>query len=193
MINASYGGQSYTDVSTLVASDGTNSATVTLTETGVIPTPTATKSITSNGTNIDVTNYAAVDVAVPGGSGSSMLSGSFTPAENIETYVISALAGTTLEHIFIKIVGDLDQSLLGNSTRSVSCAYFDYDATNPSYFMIPSSGAGSAMAAPRHTNNASGEANLVLFDRTTGTITVYGTKTNSGYLVGGKTYEWWAW
>lgn len=34
MINATYNGQTYQDVTTLVASDGTNSATVTLTESG---------------------------------------------------------------------------------------------------------------------------------------------------------------
>lgn len=70
MINASYGGQTYADVDTLVASDGTNTATVTLTESGVVPTPTGTKTITENGTGIDVTNYAAVDVNVGGGGGS---------------------------------------------------------------------------------------------------------------------------
>lgn len=69
MINASYGGQTYNDVESLVATDGTNTATVTLSESGTIPTPTGTKVITSNGTNIDVLNYAKVDVSVSGGGG----------------------------------------------------------------------------------------------------------------------------
>lgn len=66
-INATFGGQTYTEVETLVATDGTNTATVTLSESGVIPTPTDTKNITANGENINVLNYAKVNVNVPGG------------------------------------------------------------------------------------------------------------------------------
>lgn len=72
MINASYGGQTYSDVNTLVASDGTTNATVALSESGVIPTPAGTKEITQNGTGIDVMNYASVNVNVSGGGGGSV-------------------------------------------------------------------------------------------------------------------------
>lgn len=41
---------------------------ITITEVGTIPTPTGSKSITANGTGIDVLNYAEVDVAVPTGT-----------------------------------------------------------------------------------------------------------------------------
>ena len=72
MINASYGGQTYSNVNTLVASDGTTNATVTLSESGVIPTPAGTKEITQNGTGIDVMNYASVNVNVSGGGSGSV-------------------------------------------------------------------------------------------------------------------------
>lgn len=44
-----------------------------------------TKSITANGTGIDVTNYASVDVAVDGGS-SILQALTVTPSENIQTF-----------------------------------------------------------------------------------------------------------
>ena len=53
-----------------------------------------TKSITSNGTGIDVTNYASVDVAVPSGSPSLQTkSKSYTPTESQQTEAVSADTG----------------------------------------------------------------------------------------------------
>ena len=47
-----------------------------------------TKSITSNGTNIDVTNYAKIDVAVPTGSSVNV--------QNNKTYTVNASGNTTI-------------------------------------------------------------------------------------------------
>lgn len=53
----------------LVGTDG-SIVTKTLTESGTITTPTATKTIKANGNNIDVLNYAKVNVDVPSDSDS---------------------------------------------------------------------------------------------------------------------------
>ncbi|MCQ2499761.1 MAG: hypothetical protein MJ117_00270 [Lachnospiraceae bacterium] len=52
---------------------GSNGSTVTktLTESGTIATPTATKTINANGTGIDVLNYAKVNVSVPTNNGTT--------------------------------------------------------------------------------------------------------------------------
>ena len=53
-----------------------------------------TKSITSNGTGIDVTEYAAVDVAVPSGSPNLQTkTKSYTPTESQQTETVSADSG----------------------------------------------------------------------------------------------------
>lgn len=72
------------------------------THTGTAATVTAselvsgTKSITANGTGIDVTDYAAVDVAVPSGGGASnLITGTFTaPAAGTEAKVSLAYTGS---------------------------------------------------------------------------------------------------
>lgn len=52
---------------------------------GELVKPTGTKSITENGTNIDVAQYSKVNVNVSGGGGTTMYSGSFTPAERVKS------------------------------------------------------------------------------------------------------------
>ena len=56
--------------------------------------PTGTKSITANGTGIDVTSYASVDVAVPGSSPNLQnKTKSYTPSETAQSETVSADAG----------------------------------------------------------------------------------------------------
>ena len=55
-------GTDYTDVTGIKAT-GTGNGTL------IYIRPTGTKSISTNGTNIDVTSYATVNVAVSGGNG----------------------------------------------------------------------------------------------------------------------------
>ena len=70
-------GTNYTGVTGIKAT-GTGNGTLTYIR------PQGTKSISSNGTGIDVTEYAAVDVAVPSGS-PSLQSKSATPTESAQT------------------------------------------------------------------------------------------------------------
>ena len=65
---------------------------------GAIPSqyivPTGTKSITANGTGIDVTSYAAVDVAVPSGAPNLQdVTKSYTPSETAQSETITAGSG----------------------------------------------------------------------------------------------------
>lgn len=68
-IKAISNGQTFNNVTKVTATDGTTTKEVTLSEVGTIATPTATKDITANGTNIDVLNFAKVNVNVPTSSG----------------------------------------------------------------------------------------------------------------------------
>ena len=65
-INAVMDGTTHSNVSSISVEGRSSTKTIQLTETGVIPTPSGTKSITQNGTH-DVTNYANAQVNVPQG------------------------------------------------------------------------------------------------------------------------------
>ncbi len=81
------GGTTFTGVTGVKASDG-NSNTLTYIR------PTGTKSITANGNNIDVTEYAAVDVAVPAPSPSlQSKSKTYTPTTSQQTETVTADGG----------------------------------------------------------------------------------------------------
>lgn len=68
-IKATYGGTTANNVTALPFKNknGVTVGTVQLSEVGTIPTPTATKDITSNGNGIPVSEYAYVNVNVPTG------------------------------------------------------------------------------------------------------------------------------
>ena len=81
------GGTTFTGVTGVKASDG-NSNTLTYIR------PTGTKSITANGNNIDVTEFAAVDVAVPAPSPSlQSKSKTYTPTTSQQTETVTADGG----------------------------------------------------------------------------------------------------
>lgn len=87
MINATFGGQTYNNVDKLIATDGTNSAEVTLSESGVIPTPTQTINIGNdkNNTTVDVKDYAYAAVAISGGGDTPTGTKEITISENKTT------------------------------------------------------------------------------------------------------------
>lgn len=81
------GGTTFTGVTGVKASDG-NSNTLTYIR------PTGTKNITANGNNIDVTEFAAVNVAVPAPSPSlQSKSKTYTPSTSQQTETVTADGG----------------------------------------------------------------------------------------------------
>lgn len=62
---------------------GADGNPITGTSTAIVPT--GTLSITANGTGIDVTQYASVDVAVSGGGGTRKATGTYTPTQTYNT------------------------------------------------------------------------------------------------------------
>lgn len=93
MINATYNGQTYQDVTTLVASDGTNSATVTLTESG----GSGSIGDFSHYTSIKVTPEAVDDVsfANPYGANTKLIivTCETSPTVGISHFIADAIAG----------------------------------------------------------------------------------------------------
>ena len=147
--------------------------------------PAGTKSITSNGTGIDVTEYAAVDVAVPGSSPVLQTkSVSYTPTESVQTDTITADTGSgydalaevdvTVGAISSTYVGtgidrrdDTDLSVSG-ATVTVPAGYYESQET-----ATVASGTEGTPSATKGT--ASG-----------GSISVTPSVTNvAGYISGG--------
>ena len=109
-----------------------------------------TKSITSNGSNIDVTNYAAVDVSVSGGAPNlQTVSKTYTPTESQQTESVTAGAGydgleevdVTVNAISSTYVGSgitrRDSTDMSASGRTVT-APSGYYASNGTYQMAES-------------------------------------------------------
>lgn len=116
-----------------------------------------TKTISANGTNIDVTNYAKVDVSVSGGGGSATIESlSVTPTETAQTFNSSSVDGykpVTVGAISSTYVGsgitqrDSDDLTSSGATVSVPAGYYaaaasksiaNGSATGPSSLSGPS-------------------------------------------------------
>ena len=156
-----------------------------------VPGPTlGTKSITANGTydaeDDSLDGYSSVTVNVSGGA--SVLSGSFTPSENSSSQVVSALVGTTLKHFLVMAIPTL-ATVNGHSVRAFAMGFIDYDENN--FYSIGSNSAGSNVNTTTSGTIASG--NVFKIDRTTGTFSTSTGSNGGGYLVGGVTYNWFAW
>ena len=98
-----------------------------------------TKTISSNGTNIDVTNYASVDVSVSGGGGSATIESlSVTPTETAQTFNSSSVDGykpVTVGAISSTYVGsgitqrDSDDLTVSGATVTVPAGYYAQQET----------------------------------------------------------------
>lgn len=98
-----------------------------------------TKTISANGTNIDVTNYAKVDVSVSGGGGSATIESlSVTPTETAQTFNSSSVDGykpVTVGAISSTYVGsgidqrDSDDLTVSGATVTVPAGYYAQQET----------------------------------------------------------------
>lgn len=106
--------------------------------------PSGTKSITSNGTGIDVTSYASVDVAVPSQSATlQSKTKSYTPSETAQSETVSADAG-------YDGLSSVDVSVGAISSTYVGSGIDRRDSTN-----LSASGATVSVPKGYYENNAS--------------------------------------
>lgn len=149
---------------------------------------TGTKTITSNGTGIDVTNYAAVNVSVPQGGGGNYQSKSATPTESELTILpddgYDALSSVTVGAISSSYVGSgiarKSSSNLSASGATVTApaGYYAEDATKSvanGTVTAPASISGTSSTVSTGTNT------LTL----TKTISVTPSVTTAGYVSSG--------
>ena len=143
--------------------------------------PTGTKNITTNGTNIDVKEFAAVDVSVAGGATASLQPPqTITPSESIITVTpnsgYNGLSSVTIAAITPTYIGS---SVIRNSSSNivvsgamvtVPAGYYDSDTTK-----TINSGSISLIAS---VNNSTGRVTA----KATMCAGYFNTQTNYGYL-----------
>ena len=138
-----------------------------------------TKSITSNGTNIDVKNYAAVDVAVPSGTPTLQTKNkSYTPTESAQSEAVTADNG-------YDGLDTVNVSVSAISSTYVGSGITRRDSTNMS-------ASGRTITAPSgyYASNgtyqmAESQAVLTSSVDSTGLITSTLTTTSAGYRAAG--------
>lgn len=169
-------------------------------------TPSGTKQITinANGTTTeDVTNYANAEITVDvqsGGSAAGMASGSFTPAENVNSQMISV--GQAYRHVLLWTT----DAFTGAGVKGVGMLYFDLtDApTSARMFGISTNNAGSSIVAlltddiVQQTGNqrykiAVGNSVTRFYDDETILFNGATSGTCYGLFLAGVTYHWAAW
>ena len=138
--------------------------------------------INANGNNIDVTNYETVSVNVPAGGATK---GSFTPASNSLTYVVSALINADFD--YIQIAYD-PWAFPGNNVRTLMFGWVDYVHTFS--VSVGTNGTGSAVGGTYQIATTTSPGFKI--DKTTGTMqSVNGS--GGGYFAAGITYNWMVW
>ncbi len=151
-----------------------------------------TKSITANGTGIDVTNYASVDVAVPGSSPSlQSKSVIFNPSENAQSQTLTPDAGydglsqvtASVNALSNTYVGsgiprrDYTDFVISGGTFTAPAGYYATDATDEIAY-----GTAGTPTATKGTVSSHSVTVTPSVTNTTGYITG-GTKTGTGVTV----------
>lgn len=149
--------------------------------------PTGTKSITQNGTNIDVAQYSKVDVNVSGGGGATIKSGTYTPAEDI-FQVTFDIEDSTLQHFLLYALS----TPYGNSKRVGSLAFLDFENSQCKIITSNSTGANPSTSVRWAITNNWSDVGIT---RTGSQISFasYNSASAFDYFIGGITYKWIAW
>ncbi len=152
--------------------------------------PAGTKSITANGTGIDVTEYASVDVAVPT-SGAQMATGTYTPSQTYNTTGNRAIC--TLADIGFtpsRFILEMDDKANTEQTQyAVIRTSYELmgSAKSPLRITTRYSNATGSVSAASSTASWTTQTNYYLY--TNGT-TIYFRTTNVYLLPEGVTYKW---
>lgn len=167
--------------------------------------PTGTKSISANGTGIDVTEYASVDVAVSSSPNLESVSKSYTPTETAQSETVTAGSGYDgLSQVSVS-VGAISSTYVGSgitrrSSSDLSGSYdednFEYDVSVPSgYYQSSAAFAidGASVVTPATTITANPTItvgnNGLITASVSKTQNVKPTVTISGYVDKDDTYS----
>lgn len=146
--------------------------------------PQGTKSITANGTGIDVTAYAAVDVSVPSGSPTLQAKTNITPTESSQTITADngydGLSSVQINGISSSYVGsgitsrDSTDLTASGATVTAPAGYYSSDATK-----TISSGSATPAAS------ISGDSATVTWSYANNTLTLTKTISNTPQVTAG--------
>lgn len=181
-INATMDGTTYNGVSAVTATDGSTTKTITLSESGVIDTPTATKTIDQNGT-YDVLNFASAIVNIQSGGGSSSASGSFQVSEDTLQKTINTGLATVHGLILWTPVTTTSDSIRGIALILIDTAnnFFATVGENNNHTQLWSTVIAKSSSRLRYTING-GDISMTTAD-----------ENGSGYFAAEYTYQWVAW
>jgi len=163
----------------------------------------ATMDASSTKTLLTEGKYCEDDIDVvyvkPSSGGSSVLSGTFTPASDTDVVTIPALAGMTQDHLWIKPSGIMTNGLVSNK-RTVVYSWIDFSSGNKNAAFAASNTSGTnynyytAYAASGFNSQGDLDSTRYSFVRSTGVLTCkIPTSNNGGKWAAGVTYDWYAW
>lgn len=129
-------------------------------------------------------DFVSAIAAIPSGGGSSILSGSVTPATNSDGMTIDV--GASFTHFVIYATTNPG----GNGIKVFRASICDFSATPTNIVSVASNNSGSSLAGSAQ------ESRCQWFTKSGTTVTcqtgVSGAD-NPGYWAAGITYQWWAW